>query len=249
MNDNHISIVISTRNASDFIEKSLDSAISQDYQNYSIIFLDAQSTDDTFQKAKKYEDKFEDIKILRNDKRKYQGENIRIGTEMSRPNSIIVTLDGDDWLPHEKVLSRVNKEYVDHDCWMTYGLYEEYPYRNISKHYFEFPDYIKKVNGFRKYKWLATHLRTFRRELFLKIKKEDLINPETNDFFENACDASFQFPMLEMCGMTKSRFIPDVLYVYNKENEESDYLKDQGVVKRIMNYICSQNPYPALTSL
>lgn len=106
--DNHISIVISTRNAAQYIERCLDSAISQDYPDYEIVFLDAESNDGTYEKALEYVERFDNIQVHQNETRKYQGENIRIGTELSQPRSIIVTLDGDDWFPHDGVLARVD---------------------------------------------------------------------------------------------------------------------------------------------
>ena len=55
---NDISIVISTRNSEQYIEKCLDSAVNQDYSKFEIIFLDANSTDKTYEKALKYKNIF-----------------------------------------------------------------------------------------------------------------------------------------------------------------------------------------------
>ncbi len=247
--NNHIAIVISTRNSEQYVERCLNSAIKQDYDNYEIIFIDAQSTDKTFEIACSFKDKFKDIKLIKNENRKYQGENIRIGTELSQLKSIIVTLDGDDWFPHENVLARVNAEYKKHDCWMTYGTYEEYPYRDISFHYHEYPLEVRKNKTFRSYKWLASHLRTFRRELFLKINPEDMKDPATGDYVSMAPDLSFQFPMLEMCGETKSRYMPDILYVYNRENPMNESKISQAEIDRIENLLRSKTPYKTLEKL
>lgn len=247
--NNHISIVISTRNATDYVEKCLDSAISQDYPDYEIIFIDAQSNDGTYEKAKAYESKFENIRVIQNKQRKYQGENIRIGTEMSQEKSIIITLDGDDWFPHDGVLSRVNAEYKKHDCWMTYGTYEEFPYRNISGHYMEYPLEVRKNKSFRSYRWLASHLRTFRRELFLKINPDDMKDPNTRDYVSMAPDLSFQFPMLEMCGENKSRYIPDILYIYNRENPMNESKVSQSEINRIESILRNRPTYQTLEKL
>lgn len=246
---NHISIVISTRNAAQYIERCLDSAISQDYPDYEIVFLDAQSNDGTYEKALKYVDKFKNIRVLQNEQRKYQGENIRIGTEMSQPKSIIITLDGDDWLPHDGVLARINAEYKKHNCWMTYGTYEEYPYRDVSVHYHEYPIEVRQNKTFRQHRWLASHLRTFRRELFLKINPEDMKDPSTGDYVSMAPDLSFQFPMLEMCGVDKSRYIPDILYVYNRENPMNESKQSQSEINRIEGILRSLTPYETLDKL
>ena len=246
---NHISIVISTRNASEYVERCLDSAISQNYPDYEIVFLDAQSNDGTFEKALTYTDKFENIRVIQNQKRKYQGENIRIGTEMSKSKSIIVTLDGDDWFPHANVLARVNVEYAKHDCWMTYGTYEEFPKRSVSHIYREYPIEVRKNKTFRQHQWLASHLRTFRRELFLKINPEDMKDPTTGNYVSMAPDLSFQFPMLEMCGVEKSRYLPDILYVYNRENPMNESKINQAEINRIEKLLRGRPVYDTLDFL
>lgn len=248
-NINHISIVISTRNAAGYVERCLDSAISQEYPDYEIIFIDAQSIDGTYEKALEYVSKFDSIRVIQNEQRKYQGENIRIGTEMSSPKSIIITLDGDDWFPHADVLSRINREYNKYDCWMTYGTYEEFPYRDVSNHYHEYPLDVRQNKTFRSFKWLASHLRTFRRELFLKINPEDMKDPTTGDYVSMAPDLSFQFPMLEMCGIDKSRYIPDILYVYNRENPMNESKQGQEEINRIEGLLRSLTPYETIEKL
>lgn len=247
--NNHISIVISTRNAVKYVDKCIESALCQNYADFEVIFLDACSNDGTYERAKEYEGKYNNIKVFQNEKRKYQGENIRIGTEMSKEKSIIVTLDGDDWFPHENVLARVNSEYVKRDCWMTYGTYVESPYRDVSYIYSEYPLEVRKNKDFRKYKWLASHLRTFRRELFLKINPEDMMDPLTGDYVSYAPDLSFQFPMLEMCGEDKSRYIPDILYVYNRENPLNEAKQNQAEIDRIENMLRSKAKYETLEKL
>ena len=94
---------------------------------------------------------FNILRVIKNETRKYQGENIKIGTEMSPEKSIIVTLDGDDWFPHENVLARVNKEYTKHDCWMTYGTYVEHPYREVYFHYHEYPLEVREKKVIQKF--------------------------------------------------------------------------------------------------
>lgn len=246
---NHISIIISTRNAKNYIDKCVQSALSQDYKDFNVIFIDAKSEDGTFEIAKKYELIDNRIFVIQNKERKFQGENIKIGTELSPEKSIIITLDGDDWFPHENVLSRINSEYKKFDCWMTYGTYEEYPYRDVSHYYWEYPKEVREKKTFRQYKWLASHLRTFRRELFLKIDPEHMKDPSTGDFVSYAPDLSFQFPMLEMCGVNKSRYIPDILYVYNRENPMNETKQNQAEINRIESMLRKLKPYETLSKL
>jgi glycosyltransferase involved in cell wall biosynthesis len=246
--NNFISVVISTRNSDRYIERCIESALEQEYPTFEIIFFDADSTDSTYEKALSYSENPR-IRIFKNSKRKYQGENIRNGVILSPPGSIIVTLDGDDWFPHKNVLKRVNEIYLEKDCWMTYGIYEEYPYRDVSQVYREYPIEVRMDKRFREHRWLATHLRTFRRELFLKIEEEDLKDPTTGDYVAYAPDLSFQFPMLEMCGIDKSVFVPEVLYVYNVENPNNESKQDVQEIQRIENLLRSKPKYPTLRFL
>ena len=244
---NHITIVVSTRNAVNYVDKCLTSAINQDYTNFDIIFIDACSNDGTYETAKKYES--DNIIVIQNETRKYQGENIRIGTEMAKPKSIIITLDGDDWFPHNNVLKRINEIYNEQDCWMTYGTYVEHPYKDISIHYHEYPIEVRENKLFRQYKWLASHLRTFRRELFLSINPEDMKDPQTGDYVSMAPDLSFQFPMLEMCGVDKSYYVSDILYVYNRENPMNESKISQSEINRIEHMLRSKPTYNTLKNL
>lgn len=252
---NCFTILISTRNAGTWIEKCIDSAGTQDYpiDKFDIIFLDAQSSDGTFEKAKDMESKYSNLQCFQNEKRKYQGENILIGTKMAKEKSIISTLDGDDFYPHNNVLSRVNVEYNKGEVFMTYGTYEEFhgddvPRRDVRWHYHAYPKDVVENKTFRQHSWLASHLRTFRRELFLKINEQDLKDDLTGDFLSFAADLSFQYPMLEMCG-NKSRYIPDILYVYNRCNENSETYVNQPEIDRIEKQLRARTPYQTLDKL
>lgn len=245
--NNHITILILARNVSSWIDKCIQSALNQDYDNFNIIFIDACSTDNTYNIMKEYELKNENLLVIQNSTRKFPSENMLIGTKMSKKESIIVILDGDDWLKHENVLARINSEYVKKDCWMTYGTYEEFPYRDVSHIYHRYPKEIIEKNSFREYQWLASHLRTYKRELFLHINEEDLKDKDGN-FFDVAGDMAVQFPMLEMSGH-KSSYIPDILYVYNRTNPNSEacIYKDKSDITDA--YIRNKDKYKQIENL
>src|ERR1035437_1728115 len=250
----YISIIISTRNSEKYIEKCLTSALTQDYPYFDVVFLDAQSTDKTFELAKNFETKYSNLRCFKNDIRKYQGENIRIGVEMSNPGSICCHLDGDDWYPHNMVLQRVNSEYNKTNCWMTYGTYTEYfgeniPLKDASWHYHEYPLDVCQNKTYRQHSWLASHLRTHYRELFLNIDQEDMNDTKTKNYVSFAPDLSFQFPMLEMCPVDKSRYIPDILYVYNRETENNESKQNQSEIDRIEKMLRNKTPYKTIESL
>lgn len=126
-----------------------------------------------------------------------------------QPDDILVSLDGDDWLSHPGVLDRVNKAYADPSVWLTYGSFVHADGRpGFASEY--------KTDDFRSQPWRATHLKTFRAGLFQKLTDEDL---KRDGRYRDLCwDMTIMFPMLEMAGLEHSRFITDVLYVYNYAN-------------------------------
>ena len=182
----------------------------------------------------------------------YQTENIEFGVDHAKEDSIIVTVDFDDWLPHDQVLKILNDNY-DEDTWLTYGTYSEY-YANGQKSpartdcYWRYPDDIVQSNGFREYDWLASHLRTFRKKLFQKINKNDFIDKTTGEYYTMAGDMSFMYPMIEMCG-ERFKYIDQDMYVYNKTNSLSDDRVNVKNQERQANLIKASKKYNRLETL
>ena len=85
---------------------------------------------------------------------------------------------------------------------------------------------MKARRAYRQHEWIATHLRTFRAQLWQRIRREHLNDPQTGLPWEMAWDVAMMVPMLEMCAPGEIRFIPEILYVYNEGNPISDHRKD-----------------------
>lgn len=235
---NHFTIVMVGYNSKPWIRKSIESALNQDYPHFDVIAVDAKTTDGTYEILKEYEN-FENFKLIRNESRKYQVENILKGVEESKEKSIVCTLDFDDWLIDNSVLSYLDSLYSS-DVWMTYGSYVDYfdenHQRQITKK--RYSNEVIENNRFRDAPWEASHLRTFRRELFLKINKEDFVDRETGNMYDMAGDLVFMFPMLEMSG-SRFRVSSKPLYVYNKTNPLSEdkvsLVRQRNIDHRIRN--------------
>ena len=204
-------------NSKPWIEQSLMSALLQDYDNFDVIAMDAQTDDGTYEFLKEKEKEHENLTVVRNEVRQYQPQNIYEGTRMSKDGSIIITLDFDDCLLHKDVLNTLNKFYND-NVWMTYGSYVKSSNGHVAG-FGRYSDQVIKDNAFRKDQWRSTHLRTFRRELYFHIDEKDLKNDD-GEWFKVAGDLTFMWPMLEMCG-DRFEFIPEPLYVYNEGNNNS----------------------------
>jgi glycosyltransferase involved in cell wall biosynthesis len=200
--------------------KYLQSVFSQDYNNFRVMYYDDGSTDRTLEIVTKFveENQLKDkITILHNDKRVGPHENYYHMIHSCRDDEIVVVVDGDDHLSHKNVLSYLAKVYRDPKVWITYGQYKIYPSGLLGCSR-QIPPHIIKNNSIRSYKWVTSHLRTFYVWLYKKIKLNDLMFD--GKFVKRCGDLAIMFPMIEMAG-EHSRFIPEILYIYNRANENN----------------------------
>ena len=207
-------------NVENWIDKTINSVVTQDYKNYKYVLVDDMSTDKTVAIANSLTRNNKKINILTNTEKKFSLRNIYEGIQSLNPDDsdIIITLDGDDWLAGHSVLKIINETYNETDCWMTYGSYMEFPTGNRGIESSAYPkEQLEDENfNFRKGKWRVSHLRTFKYGLWKKIKYEDFLD-WNGEFYKTSIDKSFMYPMIEMA-RERSQFIEDVLYVYNFNN-------------------------------
>ena len=240
-------------NADKWIGGCLQSIVSQNYDNYKVIVIDDHSGDCTWDIIKEF-----DVMAYRNYQRVGSGlANIAQGIYRGSDNKddIIVTVDGDDCLVDNGVLSYLNKVYQQ-DIWMTYGSFLPLSkrYKNTCQdlsytHTFDdngehlyshlTPSTYRKSGV-----WVTSHLRTFKRWLWDKIDDNDL-RDENGDYFRMGWDLAFMYPMIEMAG-SHLKFIDKVLYMYNDLNPNSDGIIDPQMQIKAGKYIQSKNQYKAL---
>lgn len=254
---NKFIIVITAYNAEKWIERCINSALNQKYDYFSIIVVNDCSEDNTL---KIILDKFHNtgIHLISNKERKGSAvANLKkaVNTYGERDNDIIVCLDGDDYLHDDNVLSYLDRVYHP-DVWLTYGQnkslsgkhdrismpltavrtwkWEEL--RTISLH----------TNEYRQYGlWHTSHLRTFRKGLFDKVKDDDLRYSD-GEYFRTCCDVCVMYPMIEMAGDKHIFYVDKILYVYNDLNgyggraEENmrnmEYIQNKPIYEEINSY-------------
>lgn len=90
-----ISVLMGIYNCADTLPEALDSLYSQTYQGFKIILCDDGSSDNTFEVAKKYADKYDNIVLLKNEK------NIKLAATLNKclehaDTEYIARMDGDD---------------------------------------------------------------------------------------------------------------------------------------------------------
>lgn len=244
-------IVTPSFNNAKWCEKNLSSVFEQTYSNYRLIYIDDCSTDGTADKVEEIvakSGKQNHVQLIRNKSNKGAMENFYQAIHLCSDQEIVVCLDGDDWLAHDKVLERLNEIYANPNVWLAYGGYMEYPTYKKGDYSKPFPIKIIKKNQFRKHPWSASHIRTFYAGLFKKVRVQDFLR--NNSFLKVSCDVAMMLPMLEMAG-DKIGFIPrkDVLYIYNHANPLNDDVMRWKLQQEAEKYIRSLTKYKPLSSL
>ncbi len=254
-------ILITSFNNEQYVQRNLDSVMSQQSTvPYQVIYVNDQSTDNTAAQVDAYvqEHDLPDYQLLVvNNKERLGSGGGNIYTTVHNyieDYKVVVCLDGDDFFSHSGVLKRLEKEYQDPDVWMTYGSFVVIPEGVRWTICGGYSDEVIKNRSFRQDHNVPSHLKTFRARLFKQIQREDLINDETGTFYDKAWDMAMMFPLLEMCagydGINHSRYIEDILYMYNFDNPLSDY-QDTGREEQIRldRKIRKKQSYEPLDSL
>lgn len=243
-----IVIIIPSYNNKEWYHLNLDSILTQQYDNFRVIYFDDASTDGTGSLVTYYllkHDLKHKVTFVQNQERVGALANIYFAVTQCKPTDIIVLVDGDDWLYHESVLQVVNKLYANPDIWLTYGQYITYP-DGTGYGADPLPTWVFDHHYYRDYPWVTTHLRSFYAGLFHKVKREDLLYE--GKFYPVAWDLAFMFPMLEMSG-PHSHFYPGVLYVYNVQNPLNDIKQHKEFQARLEAYIRTKQRYGRLDAL
>ena len=241
-NKNHFTFVIPAYNCQDWVQKNVQSALDQDYDNFEVIYCDDASTDSTGTELAKFQDTR--LSVVTNADNKKALHNIYHAVQQARDDTIIVLLDGDDWLPNNNVLNHLNELYND-DVWVTAGAYAEWPAGRVVPALY-IPPHIWKENirhlQIPNHPNLFSHMRTFRKKLFNNIKKEDLLG-EDGQFYACTFDRALMYPMVEMAGPEHYLAVQDVLYVYNRQNPLSVDKVARDDQLRIEMEIRGKTPY------
>ena len=213
-------IIVPVFNAEKYIEKCLNSIVKQAHNRFQVLIVDDCSSDSSYEIASKICEKNKNFKIFRNNRRIGALNNIRnlLEKKIKEPTKTIdLIVDGDDYLYSSDVLNILEEKYKQTNCLITYGSHISSKGVQGKK----YPRIIRKFNLFRKYFWYASHLKTFRHDLWLAINPKDLIN-KNQEYFSVAWDLAMMFPMLEMAGK-RQEFISEILYFYNDSNPISDH--------------------------
>lgn len=228
----HIYIVSPFYNSADYIDACIRSVASQDYENYTHILIDDNSTDScsdiinaTLESLS--ENRREKIRWCTNDENKGAVYN-QIGAiraQTTDPNGIIVLLDGDDSLVNDPtIFHSINNLYHD-GAEFTYGSCWSLA-DNIPLVAQDYPKHIRETKSYRghKFNWGLpyTHLRTFRR--YLVDQLPDNVFKDTNgEWFRAGGDVAIFYNVIEQANPNNIVAVKDIWVNYNDKNPLNDY--------------------------
>ena len=207
------------------IDRCLNIIEKQTYKNYRVCIVDDASTKDIIETHSIIND------YCQRNNWEFVKRDVNIGPLGARIDAInklnpdnediIVSVDGDDELYDTHVIEKLNNIYQD-DTMITFGNFVNIVNGkmgksriNCRKHNFS---KLIRTNGFRKYRWIFTHLKTFKYKLYKEINHDDL--KHNGEYLKSATDVALMIPMLEMVG-SKFKCVTNILYKYNRDHPES----------------------------
>lgn len=220
-------IVTCERNAGQFARNCLDSVYRQRYPRECVrhIFIDDASSDGTHELISDWLHAHPDhcVDYRRNGERRGGTANTLHGFRAAPAGTIVIELNGDDWLADRGVLAYLNRVYANPEVWMTYNT-PRYVSGLPALWAEPFPAAIVAANAFREMGgWISSHPHTFRRALFDHVREETLLDPKTGGFWESADDQAIYLAMLELAGR-HSRHLYRAMYVYNFHEQSHAYV-------------------------
>ncbi len=234
---NHsFTIAIIGRNNGAFVGKTLRSVLSQNYDNFQVVYIDDASTDGSFHEARDViydSEQSSKVLLVQNEKPLGNILNLLRIAENCSDEDILVVVNGEDLLAHEWVLQRLNQYYANPDLWMTYGKYLEFPTFSPGS----CPSHFNEKT-IRNTSLPPLHLKTFYAALFKKIQESDLIYH--GEFMPDSADFSYMIPLLEMA-QGHVQYLDEILYLVAQHPA-----KDENLHRLIEISLREKSPYPPI---
>ena len=261
---NKFIVIIPCFNAETTIKDSILSVLEQDFNDLGIIIRNDGSSDLTDQIIKdifgidvngfefyiKY--KTRDVIYIKNTKKLYAGGNTydSVIQFVNNPYSIIGIVDGDDYLLTVDAVSTVYHAYMNNPgkwlIWSQHASRERDKWNMVGYSKPVPPDEV--IYSSRKY-WAISHFRTCLAGLFNLIDPNDLADPLNLSHYAKVCgDASFLYPIMELCGNKRSLFLNLMLYYYNDGIPSNDYQVYRSEIEFYRSYFENKKQYKQLES-
>lgn len=230
-----ICVITPFYNCREYISRCIVSVATQNYTNYTHILIDDASTDDSYDIAlqtinscpQNIRDRFI---LLRNEVNQGAVANHHRALEFYQtkgydPNTIVMLLDGDDWLVNRNDIFTKFNLHFDNNTEFSYGSCWSLA-DNIPLVAQEYPPSIKMARAYRSYQfnWIVpyTHMRAFRLELYSRIDIS-LWKDADGNWFRAGGDTPVFYSLLECADPSKIHVMQDIVVNYNDLNPLNDY--------------------------
>lgn len=268
---NKIKVIIPFYNPGDYFDMCINSILTQEFDNYEVLFIDDSSTDDSYNKipACTYQTS-ENNEPVRDEKGDLIITDIHPILEITKcskvnawksnrrltalpnihnaiiniskdPDDIIMILYGDDWLTNKNVLSKINDLYNQHDCLLTYGSSK----LSDGKKCYSAKYNLKEFEYLRKITPKFSHPITFKKSLYDKFCEIDpkftYFMDEENNWFSCCSNYAIFYPLADLAGHEKSLFIEDIIYIYNINNPINSEKINSDLYYRTQELIQNKN--------
>ncbi len=263
---NSFLIVTPFHNAERFIAENARRSLCQLYDAFRIVFVDDASTDRSLVLLEETirergPTRCREVYVEKNATRQGCLANThRAIVKYGQPDDVIVTVDGDDWLAHEDVLTIINARYERDGCWVMYGgtiwkpedrrTYESsrYSAEEIANLRITLAEDWRSVQ----YHWKVHVPRTFRCALYQQIGALDpdwsCLKGGDGCFYKMAGDVAIMLPLIECAGAQRIQHNRSPVYVYNL-HEHNDHEVDRPEQLRVTLEIFAKPSFPRLESL
>ena len=223
------------RNQAALLERCLTSLIAQNKAyDFAIALVDDGSTDDSIAVATRVlNGTGVPFVLASNTEPRYKARNLYnlVHHLVVKPNAVVLQVDGDDWLATDiDVLTRVNREY-DRGALKTLGSFLADPSGDSAWHRRFHPHHLKRDvtqpwHTNRLTVW--SHLKTFRRDLFLQVPMRYFLESDSEKWIEFAEDSCVT-PMMVQLSRGKTAFITDVLYHFNMAGDAHEFASPRRI--------------------
>lgn len=219
-------VLMTGYNNQQYVIESLTSALKQEYANYSIIYVDDASTDNTLLLVQDILATTNvPIALIKNTKRVGKLANLYNTIHALTDNPIIVELDADDYLTDSLALKRFNYIYSLQHALLVHANYKNQPEElertfNLGHFSQQTPPFIKKPT---RWPWIYSGLRSYYANLFKQIPQEKLLFE--GNFIDIFHDAAIWYPMLALANH-KIGYIQAPQLNRNIDSAHNDFKKD-----------------------
>ncbi|HEX4872516.1 MAG TPA: glycosyltransferase [Nevskiaceae bacterium] len=221
-----------------WIGRCLRSLREQDYPHWQAVVIDDASPDRSHAQALEAARGEPRIQVRQAPRRRHTLANLLEATRLAAPaaEDVVVVLDGDDWLSDASALRRLAAHYRDPALWLSYGscvLHRASSRRSRWRQRLggapergqaaAYPAVVREHDLYRYFpgRFLATHLRAYRRFLWDALRDEDLRDVD-GGYVRAGADVVTMWPMMEMATHRHLRYLDEVFYVYNNDHPLSD---------------------------